>query len=272
MYYSSLYLKVILLSFTPPPTPPSLGAKWEFFMHIKYRKGLKLMESPRRRSDIPWRPHKVSWACSDWGWERKWRMFQIAVCSRHKVSDLSSRDCFEILAIWRGVVWFVSKEWIGVLRERLDSKGNEVVVISKLSRAPCDLTCTLDVKEITRNLVSWRIALVLEAEIKSWRLSLFTCFLYELLKVIEKNDMGWLFEGRSDLERQIIWWTTPPQPPAGMGTMEKCTEKCPVMLTTNSLPRNCSLSRHWTACGPPFLLKSVWFLSQPARLQTRTLQ
>ena len=28
---------------------------------------------------------------------------------------------------------------------------------------------------------------------------------------------------------------------------------------------------HQTACSPPFLLKSVWFLSQPAREQTTTL-
>ena len=30
--------------------------------------------------------------------------------------------------------------------------------------------------------------------------------------------------------------------------------------------------RHYTACSPPFLLKSVEFLSQPARLQTTTLR
>ena len=30
--------------------------------------------------------------------------------------------------------------------------------------------------------------------------------------------------------------------------------------------------RHYTACNPPFLLKSVEFLSQPARLQTTTLR
>ena len=30
--------------------------------------------------------------------------------------------------------------------------------------------------------------------------------------------------------------------------------------------------RHYTGCSPPFLLKSVEFLSQPARLQTTTLR
>ena len=32
------------------------------------------------------------------------------------------------------------------------------------------------------------------------------------------------------------------------------------------------MRRHYTACNPPFLLKSVEFLSQPARLQTTTLR
>ena len=30
--------------------------------------------------------------------------------------------------------------------------------------------------------------------------------------------------------------------------------------------------RHYTACNPPFLLKSVELLSQPARMQTTTLR